>query len=161
MAGKRQKPAAQLQGHRQKPATLELVPTAERIIPRAPSGLHQMARRAWKDFWSSPLAQVVDLAADAEAIRHWARCISERELLMDELKENPVVAGSMGQPTKNPLWDVVKEYNRQIEKFREQFGMSPLARMRLGVAYSEADEALDRMQKRRRTIEPVFVDVEE
>lgn len=161
MAGKRQKPSTQLQGHRPKPDALELVRDEPRVIPPAPRGLHTVARKAWKDFFSSPLAQVIDMAADGEAIRHWARCISERELFMEELKDSPLARGSMGQLVKHPLWDVVKELNRQIEKYREQFGMSPLARLRLGVAYSEADEALARMERRRSQMaEPVMVEIE-
>jgi|SRR5690348_10495242 len=161
MANKRQKLPAQLQGHRQKPSMIELAQPAKPILPRTPKGLHPVAQRAWRDFWSSPLAQVVDMDADAEALHRWAYCVSERELLEEQIREAPLLAGSTGQMVRNPLFDILKERTREIEKFREQFGMAPLHRMRLGITYSEADEALDRMQKRRKSFEPVMIEVDD
>lgn len=161
MPNKRQKPIETLQGHRQKPRTLEVVRDRKQVVPKAPAGLHPVARKAWKSFWSSPVAQVVDMSADWEAICRWAYCLSERELLEDELRVKPLSRGSQGQYVKNPLWDILKERNREIEKFREQFGLAPLHRMRLGITYNEADEALDRMQKRRQSIEPVVMEVDD
>jgi P27 family predicted phage terminase small subunit len=156
---KRQKPADKLQGHRKGPATLEVVKSEQPKVPKVPKGLHPVARKAWKSFWTSPIAQVVDRDADWEAICRWAYCLSERELLEDELRAHPLVLGSQGQRVRNPLFDILKERTREIEKFREQFGLAPLHRMRLGITYNEADEALDRMNKRRQNFEPVMVEV--
>lgn len=99
--------------------------------------------------------------ADAEALHRWAYCVSERELLEEQIRETPLLTGSTGQMVRNPLFDILKERTREIEKFREQFGMAPLHRMRLGISYSEADEALDRMQKRRKSFEPVMIEVDD
>lgn len=159
MVNKRQKPPSMLQGHRPKPdITVISRDEPPRIIPKCPRGLHIVARKAWKDYWESPLPAL--LPADMEAIHRYVYAISERELLEEEIRGNPLVPGSQGQMVRNPLFDIMRERTREIEKFREQFGLTPLARMRLGIAYSEADEALDRMQKRRQNLGPVMVEVE-
>lgn len=160
MANKRQKSPDTLQGHRARPQLVRLdAAPAKPSIPTAPKNLHPVARRAWRQFWSSSLPQVLDIQADDEALRRWAYCLSEREKLEDELRERPFVLGSQGQSVRNPLWGVLKERTREVERFREQFGMSPLHRLRLGVALGEADDARDRMERRRRTVEPAIVEI--
>ena len=162
MAGKRQKPVAALQGHRAKPQPLVVHPASRGVatIPTAPKGLHPVAKKAWRLFWSSSLPQILDLQADDEAIRRWAYCLSEREKLEDQLRAEPLVLGSMGQSVRNPLFAVLGERTREVEKFREQFGMTPLHRMRLGITWDQADEARDRMERRRTApVEPSVVEV--
>lgn len=163
MAGKRQKQPSDLQGHRAKPETRALAPegNAGRRIPAAPKDWHPVAKKAWRQFWSSSLPQVLDVQADDEAIRRWGFCLSEREKLEVLLAKEPTVRGSTGQQVRNPLFDVLKERNREIERFRELFGMSPLHRMRLGITWDQADEARGRMERRRATAleEPPVVEV--
>jgi phage terminase small subunit len=162
MAGKRQKPAEKLVDRRpsRTPAEISVMPERERKPPKAPAGLHPVARRAWRSFWTSPVSDIVDREADWEAICRWAYCLSERELLEEELREHPLVPGNRGGQIRNPLWPILKERELEVARFRELFGMTPLHRMRLGITYSEADDALARMEARRRNVAPVIVEVD-
>lgn len=53
----------------------------------------------------------------------------------------------------NPLFRRIRELNREIGRAEEHFGMTPLARMRLGVTYLQeqaAKEVLEAKRERRR-----------
>jgi hypothetical protein len=48
-------------------------------VPNAPAGLLASVRRAWVEFWASPLAQVVVPATDMPALTRLWRLYDERE----------------------------------------------------------------------------------
>ncbi|GAB4333616.1 MAG: hypothetical protein Kow0010_20190 [Dehalococcoidia bacterium] len=153
MAGKRQKPPSELvyrRGGRVKP----LAPvTPAHVTPPAPDGLGEHAVAVWSAFWASRVSGAVDLLADGEALRHWILCVDEREKLRAATLRAPLVKGSHEQLMLNPLFRRMRELNREIARAEEHFGMTPLARMRLGVTYLQeqaAKEDLEAKRERRR-----------
>lgn len=141
MAGKRHKAPNTLQGHRKVAPALSLVPHNQ-PVPEPPRGLRKSAKDAWTAFWSSPMAALIEVESDMDAIKDWAYCISERDRLRPLLRKEPLVIGSTGQLVANPLEKIINQYTRQIDRYREQFGMTPLSRMRLGIAVGEAADTL-------------------
>lgn len=116
---------------------------------------------AWSAFWRSPMASVVDENADMDALRDWAWLLSERDRLQASVKRKGVVPGSHGQPMLNPLARLVDAYTRRINSYREQFGMTPLSRMRLGIAIGDAHDALsDLFGELNDTAQPQAVDLD-
>ncbi len=64
----------------------------------------------------------------------------------------PLVKGSHEQVMLNPLFRRLRDLNREIARAEEHFGMTPLARLRLGVTYlreQAAKEDLDAKRARR------------
>lgn len=150
MAGKRQKPPDQIvyrRGGRVKP--LAVVSAAEGR-PAAPEGLGEHAQAAWEAFWESRVSGAVDLVADGEALRHWILCVDEREKLRAATARAPLVKGSHEQLMLNPLFRRVRELNQEIARAEEHFGMTPLARLRLGVTYLQEQAAKQRLAPRGR-----------
>ncbi len=137
MAGKRQKHPDLLafrRGGRVKPLTA-LPVLAGRPIPRAPQGIGEYAKGAWRKFWSSPVSQIVDMAAHGERLKHWVRCLDAREKMWQIWRERPLVKGSHGQIMANPVWRQIRDLSEEIKSAEEAFGMSPLAQLRLGITF--------------------------
>lgn len=153
MAGKRQKPPGELvyrRGGRAQPL-VQVAPAT--VTPTPPEDVGEHALAVWSAFWASRVSGAIDLLADGEALRHWIRCVDERERLRVATSRAPLVKGSHDQLMLNPLFRRIRELNREIARAEEHFGMTPLARMRLGVTYLQeqaAKEDLDAKRERRR-----------
>lgn len=141
MGNKPQKPVDQLQYTREGRAARRtlLLPVTDtpRPIPPAPKETQPNARRRWRDYWRSPIARAVNLDSDGEAIYRWLHCISERERLQPLADKTPLVKGSTGQLVANPLYGIIAGLSREIERLEEHLGMTPLARMRLGITAAQ------------------------
>lgn len=154
MAGKPQKPIGQLQNPRNprgKAGGVTLVADQERAVPRPPKGLTKEAAAAWRAFFRSPLGGAVDYQGDGPALRRWIWLVSERERLVARFAsgfEELIGRGSLGQVALNPLLKLEERYSREIMAYEDRFGMTPLARMRLGIAIGQAAESLDGLRKR-------------
>lgn len=158
MAGKRQKPPGELvyrRGGRVKP----LVPVAPaHVAPPSPEGLGEHAVAVWSAFWASRVSGAVDLMADGEALRHWILCVNEREKLRAATVRAPLVKGSHEQLMLNPLFRHIRELNREIARVEEHFGMTPLARLRLGVTYLQEQAAMEELEAKRERRRPHAID---
>lgn len=158
MAGKRQKPPGELvyrRGGRVKP--LVSVAPAQ-LAPPLPDGLGGHTAAIWAAFWASRVSGAVDLEADSEALRHWILSVDEREKLRAATVRAPLVKGSHEQLMLNPLLRRIRDLNREIARAEEHFGMTPLARLRLGVTFLQeqaAKEDLEAKRERRRPPHPM------
>lgn len=160
MAGARQKPPDQLTNRRGgRGRSLVVALDADRRVPRlptAPKGEHwcRAARAVWREFWMSPVSAAVDEHADAERLRRWVTAIHERELLLEKVRDEGWVGpwGSHDQDVEHPSLSYVKHLDRELARFAEHFGLTPLSRFRLQITYSQAgqeEDKLARLQARR------------
>jgi hypothetical protein len=153
MAGKRQKPPDDLvyrRGGRAKPL-IQVAPAT--TAPAPPEGVGEHALADWAGFWASRVSGAIDLLADGEALRHWILSVDEREKLRAATSRAPLVKGSHEQLMLNPLFRRLRELNREVARAEEHFGMTPLARLRLGVTFLQeqaAKEDLEAKRERRR-----------
>lgn len=114
-------------------STLALVPPdARRAIPACPAGLTQKYRPVWDAFWADAVSQMLT-GVDHYDVGRYFMLLRRRDTLQGQVLARPTVDGSMGQPVVNPKLAILKELNREIEKLRDQLGILPMARMRLGV----------------------------
>lgn len=156
MGNRRQKPASALQGRGSQykgTSAVTLTPDAARRVPTPPKGLTRDAVAVWRSFWRSPLGGAVDYAGDGPALRRWITLRSERERLLakfygEDADETLTVRGSLGQVAINPLLKLEERLSREILQYEDRFGMTPLGRMRLGIAIGQAAESLDGLRKR-------------
>jgi len=102
----------------------------------------------WADFWASPLSGQVE-ASDYGALRRLFWLYDEIERLIGAVgRTGRVVAGSQGQPRANPLYKQVSEFQAECRQLEDRFGLSPKARLALGITYAEAALSLDALNAR-------------
>jgi P27 family predicted phage terminase small subunit len=154
MSTGRQKPADQLKGNPHSAGATRgaLTILAPRdpdsiIIPPTPVRLNGDAVEpgaafAWDRWWSSDLSQIVDLQSDMLAMERWILAVDEWLRLKLIIDEQPTTEGSTGQLRVNPLATRLKEVEAVISKYEDQFGMTPMSRMRLGIKLGEAAASL-------------------
>ena len=102
----------------------------------------------WNDFFSSPVASQVDVS-DRGALRRLFRLYDEIERLWEAVEETGrVVEGSQGQPRPNPLFKQIEGFQAEARQLEDRFGLSPMARFRLGVQFADAHASLDQLNER-------------
>lgn len=142
MAGQRQKaPEFLTNGRGGRGRGLPVVAREKRVVPTAPMGLGLVARRRWRRFFLSWVADAVNLDSDAEALSHWIMAVDERSKLSDVVRKAPLVRGAHSQLMQNPLRRTLRELSKEIARAEEHFGMTPLARFRLQMTYAESESA--------------------
>ena len=105
--------------------------TATRV-PDAPGGLSPRVHRLWLQLWKSTAATAWDEAADLPALTRYFRNL-DRWIAHEEIvRKAPIVRGSRGQLRANPLSNRMDALDGSLRATEEQFGMTPLGRMRLG-----------------------------
>lgn len=139
------------QGHRDKePTKLTVVPDAGAGIPRsrvpaAPRTWRPEIRRAWKVFWTSPLAQLV-AETDHDTVRRLFGLKNDRALCQDVVAHaGHITKGSQGQPVLNPVLRQIQAYDQAIRDLEDRFGLSPRARLTLGISLQEDSNPLDQL----------------
>jgi P27 family predicted phage terminase small subunit len=115
--------------------------------PSAPAGLLKPARQRWAAFWTSKVADAVDRTSDLPALVRWIQATDEYDRVAKVVKRSRLVKGSMGQPVANPLLGYLAQLDSQIAKAEAAFGMTPIARLRLGIALGEAARSLDELNR--------------
>ena len=97
-------------------------------------------------FWSSPLGSLV-IPADLPALRRLFTLYDERARAYQGYRHQRLAPGSMGQPGLNPLFSAMKTMDAEIRALEDRFGLSPISRLRLGVALGEAAKSLDELNR--------------
>lgn len=141
VAGKAQKPTSQLQnprGGRGERRTFPiLVPEGELVAPPAPKGLRSAGREAWERYWTDPVCCAAT-RVDGYDIARYCQLLDRRATYERRLAKSPTQLTIAGERPA-AIFLVVKELTREIEKLREQLGILPLARMRLGLVQTQRD----------------------
>lgn len=120
------------------------VVVAARPIPPAPQGLLASTRAEWEALWASDLAAALAETSLPALERlfllrdEWRRC-------MRAARKERLVAGSRGQPVVHPLAKRADELLSHIRSLEQEFGLTPLARVRLGLAATQARISIDEL----------------
>lgn len=138
MPGPPPKPSGMRQRHAQRSGIEVVRDQPGAIIPEPPKGLLKVARERWEAYWRSPVAQAVDLGADLHRLTRWISAVDEWHRVSKALRRQRVVPGSMGQPVLNPLAGYLATIEATIAKAEAEFGMTPMARLKLGIAIGQA-----------------------
>lgn len=121
------------QGHRQLTVISLGRPVATADIPDPPAGLLKPTRELWTSFWASTIARGVVWASDRAALLEWIWHEDEAARGRRALRRFRMVKGSMGQPVLSPMAGYVADHEAKAQRLREQFGMTPKARLGLGI----------------------------
>jgi P27 family predicted phage terminase small subunit len=129
---------------RQRPAPhppLELVPTVDQLpVPRPPIGLLKTSVQRWETYWRSTVGVVARESGgvDLPALERWIRNVDEWDRAMRVLRRSRLVQGSAKQMRLNPLATYVAQREAAIRDAELAYGMTPIARLKLGIAVGQA-----------------------
>ena len=118
------------------------------VVPNPDASWTAGTLERWGEFWSSPLSAQVE-QSDHGALRRLFWLYDEVERLIAAIDQTGrVVAGSQGQPRANPLYKQVQEFQAEARQLEDRFGLSPKARLALGISFAEAAMSLDALNER-------------
>lgn len=109
-------------------------------IPEAPAGLLKATVVRWESYWQSQVAQIARDSGgiDLPGLERWILNVDEWSRAMRALRRKRIVLGSMGQPSLNPLAGYLAQREAAIVAAEQAYGMTPMARLRLGIAVGQA-----------------------
>lgn len=123
--------------HKPDPTLVLVRAAAPRVPPPQPQWRPEVVE-AWNDFWMSPLADSKLLAVtDQPAL---LRLFEFRSRLLNAIaafEAEPIVEGSMKQATLSPWALEVNRLETVVAKLEALFGLTPMARMKLGISFEE------------------------
>jgi len=111
-------------------------------IPAPPEDLSADNLAAWNTYWASALAQAVTLPTDLPALRRLFRMYDDLEQSWTKYMRDPEVDGSMGQRRISHFAKHIAELEPMIRALEDRFGLSPKARLELGVTLGDAARSL-------------------
>lgn len=143
MPGPAPKPAAKRQRRNQRDVgAISVVPTAVASDhPEPQKGLLKAVEQTWFEFWTSETSGLVK-PADLPALHRLWSLYDERQRCLNSARKGRVVEGSTGQPVLNPLYKHMATLDSQIVALEDRFGLTPMARLKLGVTFGEAHRSL-------------------
>lgn len=97
---------------------------------------------AWKEFWESDLSGLV-LQADRPALARLFRMYDMRERLDRTYQKQPFSVGSTGQLVSHPAAKEIASLDSRILALEDRFGITPMARLKLGVTFGAAAKSLE------------------
>lgn len=143
MVGKRQKHPEMLaftrggRGRQLQTLPMEL----QRTAPPCPEGAALETRLAWERLWDSPLSSTI-AETDLPALYRWLWWLDQWVGATSSLSR---IALRRPQGMK-ALLRYVRICEASLSKLEEAFGMTPLARMRLGITFTEGRSAMAKLQ---------------
>lgn len=127
----------------------EVVSLPDRSMP-SPGDWSEQRLAEWRELWSSALAPHLRTENEPALRRLFLfrdeqdKALRRAEVLLDLATSEPLVAGSKGQPVRNPLFaaadDALKlalSVEQKIVTLEDRFGLSPKARLALGTAHEQ------------------------
>jgi P27 family predicted phage terminase small subunit len=117
------------------------------IVPAHPDGLSDTQVEAWNQFWHSELSQLVK-ATDLSSVRRLFNYYQQHEDLTGIFQKGRMVAGSQGQPRLNPALDGLMKLEAAILRLENELGLTPSARLRLGITFADATNSLQALSER-------------
>ncbi|HSW41312.1 MAG TPA: P27 family phage terminase small subunit [Patescibacteria group bacterium] len=112
------------------------------VTPPPPRAWLASTAAAWRAYWASPLARAAQIDTDTPAIERLFGLRDERERMSRVVRRSRVVLGSAGQPRANPLYAQITAFDAEIRQLEDRLGLSPIARLRLGVTFGDAARSL-------------------
>lgn len=126
----------------------ELAPAGPVEPPAIDRALYQdVTLIMWDAYWADPIAST-QTPADLMWAITWLRGLDDYFIKKALADAEPVVEGSMGQPTANPLYAVANASLAAAERAARQLGIGAKFRADLGVAIVSGQQALDDLNAR-------------
>jgi P27 family predicted phage terminase small subunit len=117
------------------------------FIPDPPDGLDGARLESWRGFFESELSQLVN-GTDLSAVTRLWSYYQQHADLTHIFAKGRMVAGSTGQPRLNPALDGLMKLESAILRLENELGLTPSARLRLGIVFADAHASLDGLNER-------------
>jgi P27 family predicted phage terminase small subunit len=117
------------------------------VIPEPPDGLDGARLESWRGFFESELSQLVN-GTDLSAVNRLWSYYQQHADLTNIFAKGRMVAGSTGQPRLNPALDGLMKLETAILRLENELGLTPSARLRLGIVFADATNSLDELAQR-------------
>lgn len=112
-----------------------------RLAPEPPDELLAASVASWKRLWASPIAATY-VESDIDALGRLYQLRDERIRASRAARQRRLVAGSKGQPRLSPLIAYIATLDTEIRQLEDRFGLTPRARLTLGITLGEAHRSL-------------------
>ncbi len=112
------------------------------LAPEPTPGWLAVTKADWTALWTSPLVSALLPITDEATVRRLYGLRDERERMMRGIRRARIVLGSRGQPRANPLYAQVASFDAEIRQLEDRVGLSPRARLQLGISLGEAVRSL-------------------
>lgn len=99
-------------------------------------------RQAWATFWESDVSGLV-LDADRPALERLFGMYDVRERMLRTYLAQPFSTGSTGQLKMHPAAAEVASLDGRIQALEDRFGITPAARLKLGIVLGAAAKSLE------------------
>ena len=116
-------------------------------VPDAPENLSDAQLEAWEEFFTSELAGLIK-KTDLPVVRRLWTYYQQHEDLTIIFEKSKLVAGSTGQPRINPAHDALMKLETAIHRLENELGLTPSARLRLGITFADATNSIDALNER-------------
>lgn len=114
-------------------------------VPPAPKHFLAVTVEQWRRFWMSDVARLADVETDNVALTRLFTLYDERERAYRAFRKKRLVKGSTGQLAINPLWKHAAIQDAEVRSLEDRFGVTPQARLRLGIQFGEMAKNLEDM----------------
>lgn len=119
----------------------------EVTVPEPPEGLSPERLADWDRYFHSPLAGLVK-DTDLSVVRRLWNYYQQHDELTAIFAKSRLVAGSTGQPRMNPAHDALMKMEAAILRLENELGLTPTARLRLGITFADATSSLESLNER-------------
>lgn len=119
-------------------------PKAKKQRRNRPTELRVLPSKRWAEYWGSDIAQLADVATDRSAIERLFTLYDERERAYRAYRRERFVTGSQGQIVAHPAVRLVNRFDKEIRQLEIQFGLTPRARLQLGITFGKTMGDLNR-----------------
>jgi len=115
----------------------------EFVAPPAPTNLGSVGVEIWDGIWLLG-KDVFNVESDHWVIERYASMQERRYGILDDIdKAGYLVPGSQGQDVLNPLVRVLQDLEQKLIALEDRLGLSPEARLRLGITAADHKSKLD------------------
>lgn len=134
---------------RRSSANLQLIErhSPDAPIPTPPDHLSAARLDDWQRFFLSPLAGLV-AETDLSSVRRLWTYYQQHDELTEIFQKSRLVVGSTGQPRINPAHDALIKMETAILRLENELGLTPSARLRLGITFADAANSLEALTER-------------
>jgi P27 family predicted phage terminase small subunit len=129
---------------------LAVLPGGKLPVPDPPTGILKASKQTWTTFWESDLGQSPAIRRDTDlgVVERLWQLYDERDRAYRGYKRARLIKGSQGQMVLNPLGRMFLDLEGKIQSLEDRIGLSPMARLKLGITFGQAHQSLEDLNRR-------------
>jgi len=144
---RQRKRADRRQGHGTRDVGRVAVPNTLIDVPAPAKEWLVATRERWNAYWASDVARIVDHNSDMPALRRLFGYYDEIERAGRAFRRQRLTLGSASQIRLNPIGRYIGELDGFVRALEDRFGLTPMARLKLGVEFGNAHRSLEEIAR--------------